>query len=438
MQIKKSVGSQKDIMKKEIFEKLKTLPVIDSHEHLPHERDMLKQTTDVIDFMTPYVCDNLMSCGMSEALWRKANDKTICFAERYELLKKYLDALQDTTYFKSMLKGAALCYGMKDFGLKECERVNSLLNNGIDTCALFEKFHIVRALTFIDYHDTDYFSDSKLLTPVPTVSYITPKSVSDLENLRNIGGVDVTDLDSLSHAISEIFKEYRRCGLKNIKIGAAYNRTLDYTRPDKKQAERQLQTVKGGKFIPARFYGQNNVNIPLAPLKDLDNFVIDRCAACAAEYGMNLIFHTGIHAWNKNDPAACHAGYLTNFIAEHPDQKIVLLHFGYPFVSESLLLSRYYPNVYLDFAWLHTLDRREAVNTVKKAIELLPTNKIVGFGGDVCTPVNTVGNLHMCLENLAQAFSELTQEGEMSETRAIDICYKWLFENPKTIYGVEL
>ena len=425
-------------MKKEILDKLKKMPVIDSHEHLPHERDMLRQKTDVIDFMTPYVCDNFMSCGMSEEAWRKANDKSIPFTERYNLLTPYLDSLRHTTYFKSMLKGLALCYGMKDFGLSECERVNEELKNGVDTNALFKEHNIRRALTFIDYHGTEYFSDSEILTPVPTVSYMTPKSVSDLDLIKENSGVEVRDLDSLSQAISVMFDKYRKCGLKNIKIGAAYNRTLDYARPDRKEAERQLNMVKRGSFTPSRVYGQNNINIPLEALKELDNFVIDESADLAKEYGMNIIFHTGIHAWNKNNPAACHAALLTEFIAAHPDQKIILLHFGYPFVGESLLLGRYYPNVYLDLAWLHILDRREAVATVKKAIELLPTNKIIGFGGDVCTPVNTVGNLSVSLENLAQAFSELIEDGDVTQAEAIDICNKWLFENPKTIYGVNL
>ena len=100
-------------------------------------------------------------------------------------------------------------------------------------------------------------------------------------------------------------------------------------------------------------------------------------------------------------------------------------------------MSKYYPNVYLDFAWLHILDRRETVRTIKKVIELLPTNKIVAFGGDVCTPVNSVGNLEISLENMVQAFSGLIGEGELTAAEAEEICRAWLHENPMKIYEVK-
>ncbi len=424
-------------MREELLKKLKEMPVFDSHEHLLHERDMLKKETDVIDFMTPYVCDNLMSCGLSEKVWQEANDKRKPFGERFALIGKYIPYIQNTTYFKSMLRGLKECCGMKEFTLSECERVNELLKKGVDTEALFREHNIRRAMTFVGYYGIEYFSDSKVLVPVPTVSYMAPKSEEEIRILEKESGEKVTGLDGLKRAIGAMFAVYRKCGLKNIKIGSAYNRTLDYDVPDTDRAEEQLLRVQRGEFSEVRLYGQNNRNLPMAGLKDLDNFVIWECAGQARKAGMNIIFHTGIHAWNRNDPEACHAKYLRKFIDAHADQKIVLLHLGYPFTAESLLLSKYYPNVYLDFAWLHILDRRETVRTIKKVIELLPTNKIVAFGGDVCTPVNSVGNLEISLENMVQAFSGLIGEGELTAAEAEEICRAWLHENPMKIYEVK-
>lgn len=424
-------------MREELFKKLKEMPVFDSHEHLLHERDMQKKETDVIDFMTPYVCDNLMSCGLSEQVWQKANDKRYPFGERFALIEKYIPYIQNTTYFKSMLRGLKECCGMIEFTLSECERLNELLKKGVDTEALFREYNIRKAMTFVGYYGIEYFSDSKVLVPVPTVSYMTPKSEEEICQLEKESGEKINGLDGLKRAIGAMFAVYRRCGLKNIKIGSAYNRTLDYDVPDTDRAEEQLLRVQRGEFSGERLYGQNNQNLPMSGLKDLDNFVIWECAEQARQAGMNIIFHTGIHAWNRNDPEACHAKYLRKFIDAHADQKIVLLHLGYPFTAESLLLSKYYPNVYLDFAWLHILDRRETVRTIKKVIELLPTNKIVAFGGDVCTPVNTVGNLEISLENMAQAFSELIGEGALSAVEAEKICRAWLYENPTKIYEVK-
>ena len=107
-------------------------------------------------------------------------------------------------------------------------------------------------------------------------------------------------------------------------------------------------------------------------------------------------------------------------------------------MDEAILLCKYFPNVYLDLAWLHTLDRQAAVSAIKRIIELLPTNKIIGFGGDVCLPVNTVGNLHFALENLAEAFADLIRAGELTASDAEELGHAWLYENPVQIYDLNV
>ncbi len=420
-------------MKNDILRQLKKIPVIDSHEHLPHEKDLRSSRLDVIDLMTPYVCDNLMSCGLSETDWKQANNKALPFEQRYAMIEKYLNHIRHTTYFKSMLKGAMLCFGMQDFSLAECKRVNLLLESGLDTEALFASCGIKKAMTFVSYYGLDYFSDSKLMIPVPTVSLMTPKTPNDIQELSAHSGIEVRDTESLQVAIGSIFGQYEGLGLKNIKIGASYNRVPDYVATDRRAAEAQLSSVAAGKICFDKVYGQNNLNLPHDKLKALDDLVINTCIDLARDKSMNTVIHTGIHAWNKNDVKACHAEPLSDVIASHPDQKFTLLHMGYPYIEEVLLLCKYYPNVYLDLAWLHTLDRRATVDTVKRVIELLPTNKIVGFGGDVCLPVNTVGNLHFALENLAEAFSDMIKSGELTASDADEIGYAWLYENPVQI-----
>lgn len=425
-------------MKTELLQQLKRMPVIDSHEHLPHEEDLVGKNLDVIDLMTPYVCDNLMTCGLLEADWKRANGKTISFIERYHIIEDYLKKIRHTTYFKSMMKGAELCFGMQNFTLAECERVNRLLENGLDTEKIFETFGIKKAMTFVSYYGLDYFKDSRILTPVPTVSLMTPKLPSDAEQLALHSGTKIRDTDSLSAAIERIFEQYEALGLKNIKIGASYNRIPDYTARDRLSAEKQLSSVLAGDVCFDKLYGQNNLNLPFEKIKDLDDFVINTCINLAQSKDMNTIIHTGIHAWNKNQVKACHAEPLGELIASHPDQNFILLHLGYPYIDEALLLCKYFPNVYLDLAWLHTLDRKTAITAIKRIIELLPTNKIIGFGGDVCLPVNTVGNLHFALENLAEAFSDLIRAGEMTASDAEEICLAWLYENPVQIYNLNV
>lgn len=421
-------------MKTELLQQLKMMPVIDSHEHLPHEKDLLGASLDMIDLMTPYICDNLMTCGLREADWRRANDKAVPFIERYHIIKNYVKQIKHTTYFKSMLKGAELCFGLQDFNLEECSKVNTALKNGLDTHALLSAHRIEKAMTFVSYYGLDYFRDSRIMIPVPTVSLMTPRLSSDVEQLALHSHTDIQDTDSLACAIGRIFGQYEALGLKNIKIGASYNRIPDYTAHDRLSAEKQLSGILAGDICFDQIYGQNNLNPSFEKIKALDNFVINTCVDLAQSKEMNTIIHTGIHAWNKNQVKACHAEPLGELIASHPDQSFILLHLGYPYIEEALLLCKYFPNVYLDLAWLHTLDRQTAIGAIKRIIELLPTNKIIGFGGDVCLPINTVGNLHFALENLAEAFADLIKAREMTASDAEEICLAWLYENPKEVY----
>lgn len=425
-------------MKNDILRQLKKMPVIDSHEHLPHEKDLRTASLDVIDLMTPYVCDNLMSCGLSESDWKSANNKNLPFHMRFAILEDSLKKIRHTTYFKSMLKGAELCFGIQNLSLSECERVNLLLENGLDTEKIFNTFGIKKAMTFVSYHSLDYFKDSKLIIPVPTVSLMTPKLPSDIKELSAQSGIDIQNTASLQAAIKNIFDQYKSLDLHNIKIGASYNRVPNYAPVDYSAADVQLSRVLAGDISFDKLYGQNNLNLPLGQLKALDDLVINTCVDLARDMQMNTVIHTGIHAWNKNDIKACHAEPLADMIATHPDQRFILLHLGYPYMDEAILLCKYFPNVYLDLAWLHTLDRQAAVGAIKRILELLPTNKIVGFGGDVCLPVNTVGNLHFALENLAEAFADLIRAGEMTASDAEELGHAWLYENPVQIYNLNV
>lgn len=158
----------------------------------------------------------------------------------------------------------------------------------------------------------------------------------------------------------------------------------------------------------------------------------------AGQYGMNVFFHCGIHAWNGNDPDAAKVSGLRTLIALHPHVRFTLLHAGYPYVDDALLLAKYYPNVTLNLTWLPVLDRPAAVSLIRRMIELLPVNKVEGFGGDYCTLSLAAEHLRMGKETLAEALSFCVDRGEMTLDEAIGIIRAWLFENPRSNYRLEV
>ena len=65
--------------------------------------------------------------------------------------------------------------------------------------------------------------------------------------------------------------------------------------------------------------------------------------------------------------------------------RVVLLHGGYPFISQAGALAWHYPRVYLDFSVLPTLFTLPLARWLEEWIELLPRNKIL-FGTDASSP----------------------------------------------------
>ena len=119
-------------------------------------------------------------------------------------------------------------------------------------------------------------------------------------------------------------------------------------------------------------------------------------------------------------------------------EKSRLFHLGYPWLRESLNLAKEFSNVYLNFCWLHVISRTAARRVMEEAIETIPVNKITGFGGDYHCPAleKVFGHLRMAKENIADAFARKVEDGWMGADEAIDVINKYLYDNPKQLYGI--
>jgi hypothetical protein len=74
-------------------------------------------------------------------------------------------------------------------------------------------------------------------------------------------------------------------------------------------------------------------------------------------------------------------------------------------------------------------------HVLDEALDLLPTNKILGFGADYWRPVEKdYGSLVMTRENIARPLARRILEGRMTETQALDIAHQWLWDNPIALY----
>ncbi|HOD03143.1 MAG TPA: hypothetical protein PKN28_07435, partial [Clostridiales bacterium] len=68
-------------------------------------------------------------------------------------------------------------------------------------------------------------------------------------------------------------------------------------------------------------------------------------------------------------------------------------------------------------------------------IEMLPDNKIFGFGGDYYVVEKVFGHLIMARETISRVLAKKVREKILTQERALEIGRKMLYDNPKEFYG---
>ncbi len=422
-----------------LLDKIKAMPVIDTHEHFMDGASLASLRPDFYDMLTPYVCDILLCAGMPREQWFKLNDKSRGQDERWGLFEPYLGLIRHTTYFRAVLRAMRDIYGMEDVTQGEVIKAGEKLAESNHAGAydeLKKKNRIESVLTFIPFDAADDFASGELF-PVPTVSDITPRSCGGIESLEKASGICISRFEELIRAVEVLFGKYEKAGVRAVKFGTAYRRKLDFEYASYDEAERVFETIIGeppngdSKMCgaPAQALGEKD-------LKPLGDFLTDFMVSAAGRLGIPVFFHTGLHAWNENSIGAARASHLEKLIRRHKNVNFILLHCGMPFIDEAVLLCRYYPNVYLNMTWSHIIDRDQSCLMMKKFIELLPVNKIHAFGGDYIWPQQVYGHLQFALENIASVLGGCVSGGIMTEPQALDTARRWLYENPKELLKI--
>ena len=100
-------------------------------------------------------------------------------------------------------------------------------------------------------------------------------------------------------------------------------------------------------------------------------------------------------------------------------------------------LAKQYANAYLDLCWCHVLSESITRQSIHEIIEMVPVNKVMGFGGDYVMNVeNVYGHLVMARETLAEALAERMAYGRLDMEGAEQIARLWFHDNPASFYNL--
>jgi len=240
-----------------------------------------------------------------------------------------------------------------------------------------------------------------------------------------------TSLSRYLDGLGAYLDRQRKQGLKGIKFLSAYSRDLRFDPVDVATAERVFNRIADESC------GLRPSVLGYEETRPLQDHIVHRLTEIAGDLGLTAVLHTGIQAGNYNDLDNARPRLLWNMFHRYPKVRFNLLHAGPPFVGEAGLLAKYFPNATVDMAWVHAISPEISIRALHDWVDLLPRNKILGFGGDYQGVEKVYGHLVLAQENIATALTAKVERGAMGRQEARAWISALLWENPRGGYALD-
>jgi hypothetical protein len=401
----------------DLFSESATLPVIDTHEHIPgSERAYTEQEIRFGQLFNPYVSNDLASAGMSfpPDVWAAFH----CIDADWDAFSPYWDAVKFGSYARPIRLALQQFYGVDDLTrenhLEVLAQINARNRPGIYRRILGDACHIEKSIVCAPALPDP---DDRLLAGNVSSPSLQVTSRAQIEGISGQVGAEVPDTleDFLVQA-----REWMRlqAGLGAIEFKSA---ALHAEHPDRRTAEDAYTKVLRG------------VTLEDEETNHLMGVVREDNAATAAELDLPLALHTGV--WQ--DFRRVDVTDTISFLQRNPGTRVDIYHLGIPNVRAAVNIVKNFPNAYLNLCWAHVVASDMVVNTMREALDMVPLNKVFAFGADYVLFIEKVwGHLHMAKENVALVLGDRVDRNLMDMDEARFWFRAWFYDNPKRFYRI--
>jgi len=415
-------------LQQDLFDAIEKMEIIDAHEHLPDEQVRLERPADVFTLFSHYTRLDLFQAGMSQQDYRSLFDPAAPLEVRWRKFAPFWQRIRFTCFSRPARIAAEKFYGFSDINEKTYQGISAAIQEantpGIYQRVLREACNIKACLT--NAYATDVRSD--LLIPV-----LWPPLMNDVTTWEDLCH-PVFDRQADVSTLDDYLEASRRYVLKVKAEGAVAFKMLSFPHgaPDRPKAQECFGLLKSGSVEALESLGGPGAN----PLRD---YLVDEFIAFAGLHDMVIAVHTGFLSTLRHH----HPMDVAPLIMRHPEVRFDVYHVGYPRAREGLTLAKCQPNVWVNFCGTYLLSQRFAQAALEEAIDLLPASKIIAFGGDYGSPwgvpvEKVFGHLVMAREAIARVLARRIEEGQMTETQAVDLARQWFWDNPKELYRLNL
>jgi predicted TIM-barrel fold metal-dependent hydrolase len=432
------------------------IQIVDTHEHLLSEEERNRAAADFGYLFPHYASSDLVSSGMPVPLLESLREgsrpvlteriarinwirkmqtlavpsKTgMSLEERWNAFAPFWENIRFTGYGICLRIALRDIFAFDDITGKTYEPLSRAIAEsarpGWYRHVLKDKAGI--SMSILDDYRTDV--DREFFAPVVRLEHFAcPVSRGDLRLIEADTGTSIHSLDDLSAAMNTALDRYVREGAVGIKIGIAYRRTLLFEKTPRGEADRVFSRLFCG-------LGEGPSWEEARPLQD---YMFHEMVRSAAERGLPIQIHTGLQEGNGNILAHSNPLLLTNLFLEYPRARFDVFHGGYPFMGELLSLAKNFPGVHLDLSWLYIISPSAAAETLHRAIEMVPANKIFAFGGDFIIPEGAYGHAVLARQTISRVLTEKIEDGYLTEEDAGRLAVRILRSGPAEFFGLKL
>ena len=408
-----------------LVEFLKNLTIIDAHSHLMPEKEQLAFPRDALTVFGQYVRFPLFASGLTENEWTRIQDPTIELRARWSLLKPRLPAIRHTSFAhvaRTVLEHFWGTDEITDENLDDLSaRIAADSRPGLYRKVLREHCRIVRVFDQDSGHnghdspvDLDVFDGQDLLLPVVALIDIVPDTDETVHRLAGLDGFQtLPSYLEWAEARLEAMAQRGAIAFKTFSLGET---TIDYN-----AAASELEDLR-----------RKNLHLHLVHKSHLRSYIQEQLLRVAGRLGLPVAVHTGFFNFDEYHPA-----HFYPVIRRHPDVHFDLFHLGFPYGRDLLGIAATCPNTSVNLCWAHSMNAAMTARVLDECIDILGSDKIIGFGSDVRWMVEKVyGHAHLARWNIARVLAARVDSGWMDLDEAKHLAQQWLFENPARIYKV--
>ena len=396
-----------------LIEEMEQMKIYDCHEHLPPEEQRLQGKPDAFTLFSHYCKLDLCNAGMDPAVLEKVLWEDCALDWKWQVFAPYYERCKHTPYFRAAHIALKHFYGEDELTKQNyravSERIAKANTKGLYARVLRDACGIICSLNCDGPLEN---TNGGLLHQCVRAREFANRQ--DVLSFLHLETAEQVTLEQLEDALASFVANAAKQGAYGVKF-----MPVPFLFPQRAEVEQVLRQIcSEGKEQPRA--------------NPLNDYLMLCQMRLAQKHGLVNMIHTGY--WNDYREMA--PANLLPVIMQNPDMRFDVYHVGYPNVREAIMLGKAWPNVRLNMAWTYIISQHFAYDALSEMVEMLPDNKIFGFGGDYYVIEKVFGHLCMARETIAAVLADKIARHELTAERALRMAEKMLYDNPKEFYGL--